>query len=62
MNTNLGPLRLLGVLSTLGEAALAGYRGRYRSALFLVALAAVSTRVTGLGVVGSLGLRLLRRL
>lgn len=53
-------VRALGVAATLGDAALAFHRGRKWSGLFLTVMAALSVKVTGLGTVGSLAVRLNR--
>lgn len=53
-------LKRLGILSTVLDAAVAFARGRTRSGLLLLAAAALSDRLPGLGVVVSLVLRLSR--
>nr|WP_246975755.1 hypothetical protein [Natribaculum luteum] len=50
------------IASTLIDSALAFLRGRRKSGILLLAAAALSTRVPGLGTVVSLFLRLGRRL
>jgi hypothetical protein len=57
-----GTLARIGILSTLVDAAVAFARGRSVSGVLLVASAALSHRVPGLGVVVSVLVRLVRRL
>ncbi|QCW02137.1 hypothetical protein [Natrinema pallidum] len=52
----------LSIVSTLLDSALAFRRGRRKSGLLLLAAAALSSRVPGLGTAVSLFLRLVRRL
>ncbi|PSP52973.1 hypothetical protein BRD11_05625 [Halobacteriales archaeon SW_12_69_24] len=54
-------IRRLGVLSTLVDAGVAFARGRSVDGVLLLASAALSTRVPGLGVAISLLLRVYRR-
>lgn len=49
-------------MSTVADAGLAAYRGQPLTAGFLLAMAALATKVTGVGVAGSIGVRVLRRL
>ncbi|MDS0261373.1 hypothetical protein NDI56_18385 [Haloarcula sp. S1CR25-12] len=56
------PLGNLAILSTVVDAALAFLRGDRWAAAILLGAAALSTRVTGAGVVASLLVRILRRL
>ncbi|WP_081704352.1 MULTISPECIES: hypothetical protein [unclassified Natrinema] len=51
----------LSIVSTLVDSALAFRRGRRKSGLLLLAAAALSSRVPGLGTAVSLFLRLVRR-
>lgn len=60
--TNSGLLRKAGVATTLVDAGLAFARGRVGSGILLLIAAAASTRVPGLGVLASVGLRVYRRL
>ena len=55
-------IRRLGVLSTLVDAGVAFARGRAVDGVLLLASAALSTRVSGLGVAVSVVLRVYRRL
>jgi len=57
-----GALSRLGIVSTLVDAAVAFSRGRPASGLLLIASAALSQRVPGIGVAVSVLLRLVRRL
>lgn len=57
-----GRAKDIGIVSTLVDAAVAFARGRPRSGLLLLAAAALSSRVPGLGVAVSLFLRLYGRL
>lgn len=59
---NSGPLRSLGIGTTLLDAALEFARGHNKSAAILAGAAALSTRVPGLGIVVSVLLRIVRRL
>ena len=56
------PLGDLAVLSTLVDAAVALRRGDNWAAALLLGAAALSTRVTGVGVLASAVVRLVRRL
>jgi len=60
--TRKSPLGNIAVISTLVDAAMALRRGEHWAAALLLGAAALSTRVTGAGVVASLLVRLLRRL
>lgn len=51
----------LGIVSTLADAALAFVRGRKKSGVLLLAAAALSSRVRGLGTAVSVLRRLVRR-
>jgi hypothetical protein len=55
-------LSRLGIVSTLIDAAVAFSRGRSVNGILLLASAALSRQVPGLGVVVSVLLRLVRRL
>ena len=55
------PLGNIAIISTLVDAAMALRRGENWAAALLLGAAALSTRVTGAGVVASLLVRLLRR-
>jgi len=55
------PLGNVAIISTLVDAAMALRRGEHWAAALLLGAAALSTRVTGAGVVASLLVRLLRR-
>jgi len=55
-------LSRIGIVSTLVDAAVAFSRGRSKSGLLLIASAALSQRVPGIGVAVSILLRLGRRL
>ena len=57
-----GTLNRLSIASTLVDAALEFARGRRGSGVVLLAAAALSSRVPGLGTLTSLVLRLVRRL
>lgn len=46
---NLGTFRKLSIASTLVDAAMAFYRGRYKRGAVLVGAAALSARVPGFG-------------
>lgn len=59
--TGSSPLARLGIVSTLVDAAMELARGRPSSGVLLLASAALSSRVPGLGVVVSVLLRLYRR-
>jgi hypothetical protein len=59
---NAGPLKKLGIISTLVDAALAFARGRPKGGALLVAAAALSSKVTALGTLTSVALRIARRL
>lgn len=52
----------LSTISTLVDAAISFLRGRRKSALILVAAAALSRRIPGLGTLVSIALRVARRL
>jgi len=56
------PLNNLSIVSTIVDAALAFARGRSVSGVLLLAAAALSTRVPGIGTAVSLLLRVYRRL
>ncbi|WP_135363782.1 hypothetical protein [Halosimplex halophilum] len=58
---NAGPLKKLGIVSTLVDAALAFARGRPKSGALLVAAAALSSKVPALGTLTSVALRIARR-
>jgi hypothetical protein len=60
--THGSPLGNLAILSTVVDAAMALRRGEHWAAALLLAAAALSTRVTGAGVVASAVVRLVRRL
>ena len=60
--TQSSPFGNLAVLSTIVDAAMALRRGEHWAAALLLAAAALSTRVTGAGVVASALVRLVRRL
>jgi len=55
------PLGNIAVLSTAVDAAVAFCRGDHWAAALLLGAAALSTRVTGAGVVASVLVRLIRR-
>jgi len=57
-----GSLNKIGIVSTLVDAALAFARGRPGSGALLVAAAALSSKVPGLGTLTSIALRIARRL
>lgn len=59
---NNSSLNKISVVSTLVDAAFAFVRGRKKSGLLLLAAAALSNRVPGIGTATSLLLRLIRRL
>jgi len=59
---NADSLNKVGIVSTLVDAALAFARGRPRSGALLVAAAALSSKVPGLGTLTSIALRIARRL
>ncbi|QPV63343.1 hypothetical protein I7X12_01530 [Halosimplex litoreum] len=61
-NRTAGSLNKLGIVSTLVDAALAFARGRPKSGALLVAAAALSSKVPGLGTLTSVALRIARRL
>lgn len=52
----------LGIVSTLLDALLALRRGQHKSGLLLLAAAALSKRIPGLGTAMSVALRLVRKL
>ena len=56
------PLGNVAIISTLVDAAMALRRGEHWAAALLLGAAALSTRVTGVGVVASVLVRLVRRL
>jgi len=56
------PLGNVALISTLVDAALALRRGEHWAAALLLGAAALSTRLTGAGVVASALVRLVRRL
>ena len=56
------PLNNLSIVSTIVDAALAFARGRSVSGVLLLAAAALSTRVPGIGTAVSLLLRIYRRI
>ena len=56
------PLGNVTIVSTLVDAAMALRRGDHWAAALLLGAAALSTRVTGAGVVASALVRLLRRI
>jgi len=56
------PLGNVAIVSTLVDAAMALRRGDHWAAALLLGAAALSTRVTGAGVVASALVRLLRRI
>jgi hypothetical protein len=60
--TGSSTLSRIGIVSTLVDAAVAFSRGRPGSGLLLLASAALSQRVPGIGVAVSVLLRLIRRL
>jgi len=60
--THGSPLGNVAIISTLVDAAMARRRGEHWAAALLLGAAALSTRVTGAGVVASVVVRLLRRL
>jgi hypothetical protein len=60
--TGSSTLSRIGIVSTLVDAAVAFSRGRPLSGLLLLASAAFSKRVPGIGVAVSILLRLIRRL
>jgi len=60
--THGSPLGNVAIISTLVDAAMALRRGEHWAAALLLGAAALSTRVTGAGVVASVVVRLLRRL
>lgn len=55
------PLGNLAIVSTLVDAAVAIRRGEHWAGALLLGAAALSTRVTGAGVVASVLVRLVRR-
>lgn len=57
-----GPFTRLSMLSTVVDAAIEFARGRSASGVLLLAAAALSSRVSGLGVAVSVLLRVYRRL
>ncbi|WP_436932207.1 hypothetical protein [Halosimplex halobium] len=59
---NAGPLKKIGIVSTLVDAALAFARGHPKSGALLVAAAALSSKVPALGTLTSVALRIARRL
>jgi hypothetical protein len=60
-NLDAGSLNRVGIVSTLVDAALAFARGRPKSGALLVAAAALSSKVPGLGTLTSVALRIARR-
>lgn len=52
----------IGIATTVVDAAMAFARGNRRSGAILLGAAAVSTKLSGSGIVASIALRLLRRL
>lgn len=62
MATALDTANRLSVVTTIVDAALEISRGRRRNGLILLAAAALSSRVPGLGTLVSLTMRLVRRL
>lgn len=52
-------LRTVGIASTVADAGVAAYRGQPLTAGFLLVMAALATKITGIGLAGSFGVRLL---
>lgn len=59
---NAGALTKLGIVSTVIDAAIAFARGNRLGGALLLAAAALSSKLPGLGVAASIALRLYRRL